>query len=118
MPKLIFKYEFKDHVSMDAVESDLALALIAAEALFGQSRVRLECDMAADFENRTLVIQAGNQVGQTVNTLFVGLLHRFLGQDSFSLSRIHPCLGQPQKPRRPRRRKKRRRKKPAAEATS
>ncbi|CAM2066748.1 hypothetical protein SCOR_15315 [Sulfidibacter corallicola] len=116
MPKLIYKYEFKDHVSMDAVESDLALALISAEALFGQSRVLLECDLAADFKRRTLVIQAGNQVGQTVNTLFVGLVHRFLGQDAFSLSRIHPCPSQP--PRHPRNRKKRRRKKSAAEAAS
>lgn len=88
MSKLVYKYQFGDAVSMEAVESDLTLAVIAAESLFGSARVFLECGFLLDKEKRALVIEGGAEVGDAMNKIFVGLVHRFIGEGTFSVDRI------------------------------
>ena len=58
MTKELYRYEFHESADPDEIESTILLAVIAAESLHGQSRVRLETSYSFDAENRVCVIDA------------------------------------------------------------
>lgn len=88
MNKHLFKYTFDPSVPIEDVEGSLVLAILAAEALHGQSQVRLDAAHAMDLKRRICVIDAGTEVGQDLNRLFVGFLAREFGEDSFHVERV------------------------------
>ena len=95
MTTQIFKYAFTDQASMTDVEAAFLLAIFAVESLHGESETRLLAEHAMDSEKRTCVIDAGTDVGQDLNRLFVGFLTREFGPDSFRVERLdaHSAMG-------------------------
>lgn len=88
MTKEIYRYRTFPDVPFEEVEAALLLALLGCEGLHGEAQVRLDAAHFLDVEKRSLVIDAGTEVGRDLNRLFVNFLRRELGETSFTVERI------------------------------
>ena len=88
----VYRYSFVPSVSFEEVEATLVLALVAAEALHGQTQVRLDAAHAVDADKRSCIVDTSTAVGRDLNRLFAGLVTREFGADAFQLERVnrHP----------------------------
>jgi hypothetical protein len=84
-----FRYRFQE-IPVDEVEDTLLLAILATEALRGESQVRLDARHYFDTKRRACVIDARTRVGRDLNRLFVGLLRHEFGTDAFQVDRVEP----------------------------
>ena len=84
----LYRYKFSETVPLEEVEASLLLAILTAESLHGQAKVRLDAAHYLDPVERACVIDAGTSVGRDVNRLFVGFLNREFGADAFTVHRI------------------------------
>jgi hypothetical protein len=80
------RFRFHQHIEPERLERQLALAIVVAECVYGNARVRL--DVAYLLENDRLVIDVSNKVGEYVAQVFTGLITRQLGEDSFTVERV------------------------------
>jgi hypothetical protein len=87
MSREVHRYTFKPSVPAQEIESSLLLAVLAAEGLHGQSRVRLEAAYFFDAERRACVLDTTSDVGRDICRIFTGLAIREFGEDSFSVRR-------------------------------
>jgi hypothetical protein len=87
MQTTAFRYRFPE-LTVEEAEDTLLLALLAAEALRGESEVRLDAKHHFDAESHCCVIDAATPVGRDLNRLFVGLLRNEFGADAFCVERI------------------------------
>lgn len=90
MPRDVFRYAFPA-APMDAVGDSLSLAVMAAEALHGGARVRLDVGHLFDPAGRRCAIDASTPAGRDVNALFAGFLARAFGPDSFTVEPAAPA---------------------------
>jgi hypothetical protein len=88
MPNEIYRYQFTEGVSLRDVEETLLLAVLAAESLHGQSRVRLDAGYCLEESKRTCVIDAATDVGRDINRIFTGFAIGEFGEDAFHVERI------------------------------
>ncbi|QDU23754.1 hypothetical protein [Urbifossiella limnaea] len=86
-----YRYTFDPAVPADELGDTLVLAVIAAEALHGESQTRLDAGHAVGDGGRVVVIDAGTAVGRDLNRLFVGFATREFGPDSFRVERAEPA---------------------------
>jgi predicted Zn-dependent protease len=86
-----YRFEIRDHVNLDDVELTLAMAVIAAEGLFGGPQVRLSVSYHRIHEERAIVVQAGTEVAEAVVRMFVSFLTRQFGGESFTVRRGRGC---------------------------
>lgn len=84
----LYRYTFNDTVPMDGLEETLLLAIIATEAIHGESQARLDVGHAFDAEKRACVIDADTEAGRDFNRLFVGFVSREFGRGSFQVERV------------------------------
>jgi hypothetical protein len=87
MSREICRYSFKTSVPAGEIENTLLLAVMAAEGLHGQSRVRLEATYFFDAGKHACVIDAGSDVGRDICRMFTGFAMREFGEAAFSVSR-------------------------------
>jgi hypothetical protein len=87
MPRNVYRYTISDSVRLADARATLDLALFGAQALHGESRVRLDARYAFDAEKRTLAIDASTDVGECLNQLFVGYLRQEYGDGAFRVER-------------------------------
>jgi hypothetical protein len=87
-----FRFVFKEDVSVLDAELSLHLAIFAIEGLFGAARVRLDASYAIDESRRVIVVDASNEVGESLVRVFTNLLLREFGDDSLQVERVdaHP----------------------------
>ena len=83
-----YRYQFAPEAPAREIEETLHLAVLAAECLHGQSRVRLDASYFMDAEKCTCVIDAGTDVGRDIVRIFTGFAIREFGEDSFSVRRV------------------------------
>jgi hypothetical protein len=88
MLKELYKYQFSEGVSLRDIEETLLLAVLAAESLHGQSRVRLDAGYCIEEGKRACVIDAATDVGRDICRLFTGFAMREFGEDAFRVDRI------------------------------
>ncbi len=86
--KDVYRYSFEKDVPLQDVEESLLLAVLAAECLHGESRVRLDAGYFLDKDGGACVIDAGTPVGQDLNKVFTGFCIREFGEDSFKVERV------------------------------
>lgn len=72
----------------EAVEADLGLAMLAAESLYGQPRLRLEAGYALAEDGCTCVIEARGEAGAAVTRIFAGLTSARVGESGYSVERV------------------------------
>lgn len=83
----VYCYSFAPGPPAEEVEGALLLALVAAEGLHGEAKVRMEAAHYFDAERRVAVVDGGTAVGCDLNRLFVQFLRRELGDDAFTVRR-------------------------------
>lgn len=93
MNREIQRYSFEAAVPADEIETTLLLAVLAAEGLHGQSRVRLDASYSFDAEKHACVIDAGSDVGQDICRMFTGFAIREFGESAFSVCRVDSLAG-------------------------
>lgn len=91
MNRDVYRYAFGPSVPPGNIEETLLLAVLAAESLHGESRVRLDASYCFDAEKRTCVIDAGTDVGRDICRMFTGFSIREFGEDAFKVRRAEPA---------------------------
>ena len=83
-----YRYQFAQGVSSRDIEETLHLALLAAECLHGESRVRLEASYFFDEGKRACAIDGGTDVGRDVVRIFTGFAIHEFGEEAFRVRRM------------------------------
>jgi hypothetical protein len=83
-----YKYQFRPDIGLRDVEDTLLLAFLAAEGVFGETRVRMDGSYSPDHESRTLTVDASTRVGQIVAAVFTAYIIKEFGRDSFTVRRL------------------------------
>lgn len=83
-----YRYQFREGVDPRDVEDTLLLALLAAEGVFGEARVRMDGAYSTDREARTVTVDASTAVGQIVNAVFTVFAVKELGREAFGVRRL------------------------------
>ena len=97
MSNEVYHYQFLPDIPAREIEETLNLAVLTAECLHGQSRVRLDVSYCIDPDRRTCVIDAGDDVGRDIVRIFTGFVIREFGEEAFKVSRMETTI----KPRAP-----------------
>ena len=86
MNRVVRRYQFSASVPPQEIENTILLAVLAAEGLHGQSRVRLEAAYAVDAKKHACVIDVGSEIGRDISRVFTGFAIREFGEDAFAVS--------------------------------
>ena len=89
MTREVYRYQFAPESPAQEIEDTLHLAVLAAECLHGQSRVRLDASYCMDSNKRACVIDAATEVGRDIVRIFTGFTIREFGEDAFKVKRVH-----------------------------
>jgi len=81
--RVLYRFQFDEHVDPSEVEGTLHLAVFAAEGIRGQAQVRLDASYDFDREKRTCTIDAGSEAGRDIVRIFTGLLLREYDEGAF-----------------------------------
>lgn len=92
MNRTIYHYQIKEGVPLDAVKDSLLLSVMAAESLYGRSRINLEARFRLEKASRVCMIEAGTKIGETIARVFTGLLIREFGEQAFKVERRETSL--------------------------
>lgn len=84
---LRFKFQNGDK---DNVEADIALAIFAAECVYGRPRVRMEASYLVDEDGTVCVLSVDGDAGDSIARVFAGLCAARLGEDAYSIQRMTP----------------------------
>ena len=84
----VCRFEFGQSVPMEEVEDTLLLAILAAEGVHGQARVRLDAGYHVAEDAHACVVDTSTPVGETVAQVFTGYLIREFGEDAFLVERL------------------------------
>ncbi len=82
----ICRFKFKEDVTKETIEEQMALGIITAECTFGQARVRLHASYLA--VDAKAVIDVSSDVGEHIAQVFTGLMIRTVGEKGFTVERI------------------------------
>ena len=83
-----YRYKFGKGVDLRDAEDTLLLALLAAEGIYGECRVRMDAAYAVDQALGVIVVEGATEVGQDVCGVFTALLIREFGPRAFRVDRI------------------------------
>lgn len=86
--KDVCRFTFDDAVSREAIEGQLSLAVLVAECVFGQARVRLNVSYLTSDDSRCLAVDVSHEVGAYIAQVFTGLLIRYVGEERFGVERV------------------------------
>ena len=84
-----YRYKFAEGVRLRDAEDTLLLALLAAEGIYGQSRVRMDAAYVVDALPRAIVVDGATQVGRDVSGVFTSFLMKEFGPDTFRVRRLN-----------------------------
>lgn len=82
----ICKFTFQDGIDQEFIEEKIATAIITAECVYGQAKVRLHA--AYSVSNNKVVIDISSDVGEHIAQVFTGLVTKELGELQFTVDRI------------------------------
>jgi len=90
----VCRFKFPEGLDREIIETQLALAIIAAECTFGQPKVRISAAYcvspgSSDAKKKPQVaIDVSTEVGEHIAQVFTGLMIRQLGEDKFTVDRV------------------------------
>ena len=87
----VLKFELEGEADHGAVETDMALALFAAECVYGKPRVRLEASYLVGPDGKECVIHSTGEAGDAAARIFAGLTAVRVGDTSY---RVRNLLGE------------------------
>lgn len=86
----VYRFTFSRGVDLAEAEATLHLAILAAEGLFGQARVRIDFAYHLDAPRSTLIVDGGTPTGDAIVRVFTAFLVREFGDDGFTVRRVAP----------------------------
>ena len=84
--KKIIRFIFAEEITQKKLEKQISLAIITAECVFGQAKVRLYA--AYLIEKNKVAIDVSSEVGEHVAEAFTSLAIRNFGETSFKVEKI------------------------------
>lgn len=84
----VCRFKFPEGLDREIIETQLALAVIAAECAFGQPKVRISAAYCVSKEKPQVAIDVSTEVGEHIAQVFTGLMIRQLGEDKFTVDRV------------------------------
>jgi len=82
-----YRYQFGDGSDPRDIEDTLLLAMLAAEGILGEARVRLDSAAEIDRSTRALTVDASTLAGQIVNAVFAAFATKEFGRNGFTVRR-------------------------------
>jgi len=83
----ILKFSLPGEQDRDAVEADVALALLAAECVYGKPRIRLEASYVVADDGSACVVKTSGEAGEAAARIFAGLTAARVGEDGYKVRR-------------------------------
>ena len=83
-----YRFRFAEGVRLRDAEDTLLLALLAAEGIYGEARVRMDAAYAVDAPLQVIVIDCATQVGQDVCGIFTSFITKEFGPGAFCVRRL------------------------------
>jgi hypothetical protein len=90
--KTLLRFCFDSPVRAD-LEADMALAIFAAECVYGKPRVRMETSYLVDAGGSTCVLDVGGEAGEAAARVFAGLAALRVGEEAFTVRRLPQSTG-------------------------
>lgn len=87
MDALVYKYQFKPHISFDDLRALLDLSMFGVTSIYGETQVRLDARYSFDEAARSFVIDASSPVGSALNFLFIGYARGQFTDEAFTVRR-------------------------------
>ncbi len=84
----VYRFKFPEGLDREFMETQLALAVIASECAYGQSKVRISAAYCVSREKPQVVIDVSTKVGEHIAQVFTSLMIRQLGEDKFMVDRV------------------------------
>jgi len=95
----LMRFNFPGPVDLDAVENDMALALLVAEFLYGKPRVRLEAGYYVSSSDGSFVVQVSGPAGETAAQVFAGFCAIRFGEEGYHVDPLSRDKGDNNNPR-------------------
>ncbi len=83
----VLQFKFNDG-DRETVEADVALAIFAAECVYGRPRVRMEASYLVDEGGTACVLDISGDAGEAVARVFAGLSAARFGDQAYSVRRL------------------------------
>ena len=83
----MLRFKFSES-SRETLEADVALAIFAAECVYGRPRLRMEASYLVDEDGRACVLEVAGEAGESVARVFAGLCAARLGEEAYSVHRV------------------------------
>jgi hypothetical protein len=88
--RTITRFRFSQPSDRVLVEGDIAVAILAAEALFGATRLRIEAGYLVKEDGATCVLESRGEAGDAMARIFAGLCAVRVGDDGFAVEHVDP----------------------------
>ncbi|MGE0267871.1 MAG: hypothetical protein AB7S78_05410 [Candidatus Omnitrophota bacterium] len=85
--KKVCRFLFDDDIESNLIEAEITQAILTAEDVFGQPKVRLSASYLVS-KNKA-VIDVTDDVGEHIARVFTGRMSRKVGQERFTVDRIN-----------------------------
>ena len=83
----VLEFKFRE-ADRETVEADVALAIFAAECVYGRPRVRMEASYLVDEGGTACVLDISGEAGEAVARVFAGLSAARFGDQAYSVRRL------------------------------
>ena len=83
-----YSFKFLSGRALRDAEKTLLLAMVAAEGLHGEVRVRLDVPYIVDKDLNTITVGTSTVVGEDIASIFTAFLIKELGQNKFLVRRL------------------------------
>jgi hypothetical protein len=84
------RFEVRREPDSESLEADAALALYAAECVYGRSRVRLEAAYAIAADGQSCTVEVSGEAGEAAARVLAGLLATRHGEQGYVVRRLAP----------------------------
>jgi hypothetical protein len=76
------------HGVKDDIEADIALAIFAAECVYGRPRVRMEARYLVNDDGTSCILDVDGEAGEAAARVFTGLTDARVGAQAFHVKRL------------------------------
>ena len=83
-----YNFKFLSASALRDAEKTLLLAMVAAEGLHGEARVRMDAPYIVDKDLNTITVGTSTVVGEDIASIFTAFLIKELGQNKFLVRRL------------------------------
>ncbi|GAB4292652.1 MAG: hypothetical protein Kow0067_19310 [Coriobacteriia bacterium] len=88
MQSTVLRFTFDSRIDLSDAEATLHLAILAAEGLYGEARVRMDLAYFTDRAHRVIHLDTGSPSGDAVARIFTIFAAREFGDRAFAVRRV------------------------------